>query len=200
MKKLAQFFLSCTVFLSLMLFALPGSGEILRVLDCTLDLPPMEQGAKTDGESDVFGDGFTVLYSYKNKFDYSEKTFDDGYYGTQRLNFGGKTQVGKGMINTVRFTAENNATLKFWWVSGGDGRQFALYDESGEILMETQVESVKNNLYISSFDIEKGTYYLGVPEGSNYLFKIELAILEEGETKAPRTDWAEIAAPVLTSA
>ncbi|MBE5787163.1 MAG: hypothetical protein E7324_06435, partial [Clostridiales bacterium] len=92
-----------------------------HVLDATADLPAMAQGEKQDGDSETFKDFFTVLYSAKNKIDGSEKTFDDGYSASQRLNFGGKTQPGKNMINSVRFTVESAATVKFWWVSGGDG-------------------------------------------------------------------------------
>ncbi|MBQ9943573.1 MAG: hypothetical protein IJO67_04345, partial [Clostridia bacterium] len=142
-------------------------------LDCTADLPAMAQGEKQDGDSETFKDFFTIMYSAKNKIDGSEKNFDDGYYATQRLNFGGKTQPGKGMINSVRFTTADAANIKFWWVSGGDGRQFALYNADGEIIANTEVESIKNSLYISEFTVDAaGTYYLGVPDGSNYLFKL----------------------------
>ena len=158
------------------LLAPSALAEDVHVLDATADLPAMEQGAKADGDTGLFKDYFTIMYSAKNKIDGSNKAFDDGYTATQRLNFGGKTNPDKGMINSVRFTTKGAATVKFWWVSGGDGRQFALYNESGEITVKTAVESVKNSLYISELAIDAaGTWYLGVPEGSNYLFKLEVS-------------------------
>jgi len=179
----------------------PAAQPAEYVLDATLDLPAMAQGEKQDGESETFKDFFTVMYSAKNKIDGSDKAFDDGYTASQRLNFGGKTQPGKDMINSVRFTVDSAATAKFWWVSGGDGRQFALYNEAGETVAKTDVKSVKNSLYISSFEIDAaGTYYLGVPDGSNYLFKLQVTVAAAGAVRAPRADWASVAAPEVISA
>ncbi len=172
------------------------------ILDATLDLPATAQGEKADGDSETFKDFFTIMYSAKNKIDGSSKSFDDGYTATQRLNFGGKTNPKSGMINSVRFTVDGPAAVKFWWVSGGDGRQFALYNEAGEVLVKTEVASVKNSLYISEFAIEAaGTYYLGVPDGSNYLFKLEVTVAPADAPAQPaRTAWDAVAAPVITAA
>ena len=151
-------------------------AEEAHVLDATADLAPMAQGEKADGDTALVKDFFTIMYSAKNKIDGSDKAFDDGYTATQRLNFGGKTDPKKGMINAVRFTVDGPATVKLWWVSGGDGRQFALYNEGCEIIARTEVDSVKNSLYISEMTIDAaGLYYLGVPDGSNYLFQLEVA-------------------------
>ncbi len=158
----------------------------LHTLDATADLTAMAQGEKADGDSDTVKDYFTILYSAKTKIDGSSKAFDDGYTAAQRLNFGGKTQPDKGMINSVRFTTDGAATVKFWWVCGGDGRQFALYGADGTVLAKTEAESVKNALYISDFAVEAaGTYYLGVPDGSNYLFRLEVAGEGAAEAAAP---------------
>ncbi len=166
----------------------PALAENVHTLDATADLPAMAQGEKADGDSQTFKDYFTVMYSAKNKIDGSSKTFDDGYTATQRLNFGGKTDPKKGMINSVRFATEGAAAVKIWWVSGGDGRQFALYSDAGEVLVKTEVESVKNSLYISELAVDAaGTYYLGVPEGSNYLFKLEIT---EAAAEAPAAEAA----------
>jgi hypothetical protein len=64
-------------------------------LDTTADLEAMAAGAKADGDAEKAGteDFFTIYYSSKTKIDFSTKTFDDGYTGTQRLNFGGKAQI-----------------------------------------------------------------------------------------------------------
>ena len=172
-----------------------ATEENVHVLDATADLTAMAAGDKADGDTEVIADYFTITYSAKTKIDGSEKTFDDGYTATQRLNFGGKTNT-SGMLNTVKFTTAAAATVKIWWVSGGDGRSFAIYDEAGQILMNTTDESIKNSLYISELKLETaGTYYLGVPEGSNYLFKLEVteeAAQDEGgneEPVAPATLW-----------
>ena len=184
------------VLLSLMLVVqllpaavLATATDNVHILDATADLAPMDAGAKADGETEVIGDYFTITYSAKTKIDGSNKTFDDGYAATQRLNFGGKTNT-EGMLNTVKFTTAAAASVKIWWVSGGDGRSFAIYDEAGQILMNTAEESVKNSLYISTLQLDAaGTYYLGVPGGSNYLFKLEVTEggQEEGGTEEPET-------------
>jgi len=180
---------------------LPTAAPAEYVLDATADLPAMEQGAKADGDTETFKDYFTVFYSAKNKIDGSEKAFDDGYTATQRLNFGGKTKPEDGMINSVQFTTAGAADIKLWWVSGGDGRQFALYDEAASVIAKTEVESVKNSLYISTFTVDAaGTYYLGVPDGSNYLFKLQVSETPAGAVRPPRAGWDAVAAPVITAA
>ncbi len=172
-----------------------------HIFDATADLAAMAQGTKADGDSEVVQDYFTIIYSAKTKIDGSKKAFDDGYNATQRLNFGGKTQPGKGMINSVRFTADGPATVRLWWVSGGDARPFALYDAEGVILKKTEVESVKNALYITDFEIEAaGTYYIGVPEGSNYLFRIQVTTASLETVKPSRRAWAAVGYPLLFSA
>jgi hypothetical protein len=128
-------------------------------------------------------------------------TFDDGYEAAQRLNIGGKTDPAKGMAGSVMFKTGNAGTIKIWWVSGGDGRELGLYDASGEILEKTAVGSVKDSLYISEIAIPAaGTYYLGVPDGSNYIFKIEVTETAGGAAAPERGDWSAVAAPVITEA
>ena len=169
-----------------------------HIFDATADLAAMAQGTKSDGDTDLVNDYFTIHYSEKTKIDGSEKAFDDGYTATQRLNFGGKTQPGKGMINSVRFTVDGPATVRIWWVSGGDTRQFALYDGECVILQKTEVDSAKNALYISDFKLDAaGTYYLGVPDGSNYLFKIQVTTGELETVKASRRAWAAVSMPMV---
>lgn len=203
MKKRFLLFILCALLLWGMAILGNGLAEEgkLYVLDATLDLPAMAQGEKKDGDSETFKDYFTVMYSAKNKIDGSTKAFEDGYSAAQRLNFGGKTQPGKDMINSVRFTTQEKASVKFWWVSGGDGRQFALYDAEGNVQQKTNVDSVKNSLYISSFEIgEAGTYYLGVPEGSNYLFKLEVTERACDAMIPERAAWDQVAGPVILAA
>ena len=175
--------------------AAPAAPAEAMIFDATADLAPMAQGEKADGDTDQVG-AFTIHYSAKTKIDGSSKTFDDGYTATQRLNFGGKTQPGKDMINSVRFAVDGPATVRIWWVSGGDTRQFALYGSDGSILQKTEVNSVKNALYITDFKLDAaGTYYLGVPDGSNYLFKIQVTSGAQEAIKPARIAWSAVKTP-----
>ena len=194
MKKL------CTILLLVLclLFVVACAEDGEHIFDATADLAAMAQGMKADGDSDVVKDYFTILYSAKTKIDGSSKTFDDGYSATQRLNFGGKTQPGKGMINSVKFTVDGPATVRLWWVSGGDTRQFALYNGACEIIAKTEVNSLKNALYITDFQLEgAGDYYLGVPDGSNYLFKIQVTTGQLETVQASRLAWAAVKMPMV---
>ena len=82
---------------------------------------------KQNGEKIACGTNnyFSLLCSSgKTKIDASAKTFSDGFSGTKRINFGGKTQAVSGvMTNAIEFTTTDAADVKVWWVSGGDGRQ-----------------------------------------------------------------------------
>ena len=56
-------------------------------------------------------------------------------------------------------------------------------------------------MYISEIAIPAaGTYYLGVPDGSNYIFKIEVTETAGGAAAPERGDWSAVAAPVITEA
>ncbi len=172
---------------------------VTYVLDASTDLAAMAAGEKADGDTAKAGTDnyFTVVYAAKTKIDSSNKTFDDGYSGSQRLNFQTKTEPEKGMFPGVKFTTAAAATIKLWWVSGGDGRQFAIFDEAGNVITKTEGESVKNSLYISELKLEAaGTYFLGVPDGSNNLFKME--VTDIAAAAPDRTPWASVAAPVIT--
>ena len=175
------------------------------ILDATADLAAMAAGAKADGDMDQAGtDGyFTIIYSSKTKIDSSSKTFDDGYTATQRLNFGGSSSMGDPMKNLVKFTTSAPAAVKIWWVSGGDGREMAIWDASGNTVTATDpTASVKNSLYISELALDAaGTYYLAVPTGSNYLFKLQVTETPGGSQPKPeRAAWDSVAAPVITAA
>ena len=172
-----------------------------HVLDVTADLAAFAQGEKADGDSEVVNDYFTVFYSAKTKVDGSSKNFEDGYTATQRLNFGGSSGFDP-MKNLVGFTTSGPAAVKIWWVSGGDGRTVSICDGSGTVLASAGSDSVKNELYISELSLDAaGTYYLAVPEGSNYLFKLSVTeTTGGGSVKPPRADWDTVAAPVITAA
>ena len=147
--------------------------EVTYVLDATTDLAAMDAGAKADGDTQVVADFFTIHYSAKTKIDSSKKKFDDGYSATQRINFGAKTNTSN-MNNSIEFTVTDAAKITIWWVSNGDGRQTVIFNANGEVVKTTET-SVKNSLYIDSFELEAGTYYIGTADGgSNYTFKVEV--------------------------
>ena len=153
--------------------------EKVYVLDATADLAAFSQGAKADGDAEKAGTDnfFTVHYSSSTKIDSSSKSFDDGYSASQRINMGGKTVIGDPMKNAIEFTTDGPATVKVWWVSGGDGREINLYGADGTVLQTSAVGSTKNALYITTIEIEQaGKYFLGSTAGSNYYFKVQVSV------------------------
>ena len=174
------------------------------VLDASTDLTAFAAGAKTDGEAEKAGTDsfFTVHYSAKTKVDASGKNFEDGYSGSQRINMGGSTSVGGTIKNAIEFTTDGVATVKVWWVCGGDGRELNLYGSDGSVLYTTAEGCIKNSMYISTIEItEAGKYYLGSSAGSNYYFKVEVTVTTGGAVvKPPRADWASVTAPEITGA
>ena len=177
--------------------------ELTYALDATADLEAMAAGAKSDGDAEKVGtDGFfTLHYSAKTKIDGSNKTFDDGYTATQRINMGGATSYTGTIKNAIEFTTEGSATVKVWWVCGGDGRALQLVGADGTLLETREDACIKNSLYISTFDIaEAGKYFLGATN-SNYYFRVEVSVTTGGTVEKPeRADWAGVAAPVITGA
>ena len=173
------------------------------VLDVTTDVEPFAAGAKADGDVFVAGTDnyFTVFASAKMKIDGSTKTFDDGYYATQRINFGGTSSASGTLKNLVKFETKGVATVKIWWVSGGDKRQMAIWDSAFNQVAAAGSDSVKNALYINEFDLATaGDYYIAVPDGSNYLFKVQVTDVIGGIVEEVRKDWASVAAPAIVSA
>ena len=164
---------------------------------------------KADGDTEVFGDFFTIYYSAKFKIDDSNKTFEDGFSGTQRLNWGGGTSIGSTTKNAIKFTVDGTATVKVWWVSGGtydikDGdtvietlpRQIGIYDENGNLVTKSNVDDsngtqgtdgIKNDPFLTELTIsEAGTYYLGNVGNTNYFFEVAVTVTPaEGGSNTP---------------
>ena len=178
--------------------------EVTYALDATADLAAMAQGAKADGDADKVGtdEFFTLHYSAKTKIDSSSKTFDDGYTASQRVNMGGGTSYTGTIKNAIEFTTESAATVKVWWVCGGDGRALELAGADGVVLEKREEACAKNALYISTFELtEAGKYFLGSTAGSNYYFRVEVTVTSGGAVEKPeRAEWAGVAAPVITGA
>ena len=178
--------------------------EKVYVLDVSQDLTAFAQGEKADGDAEKAGteNYFTIHYSAKTKIDSSSKTFEDGVACSQRINMGGSSTYGESPKNAIEFTTEGSATVKVWWVCGGDGRQLELVGADGTLIEAAEVSCVKNSLYISTFEIaEAGKYFIGSSKGSNYYFKVAVTVTTGGgaPVKPPRADWETVAAPVVTS-
>lgn len=179
-------------------FAL-GSTYSLDIADVA-DVP---QNSKADGDTQKCGtDGyFTVFFSAKTRIESNAKSFADGFSAGKRLNFGGSTKIEDPIVNAVQIKTSGPAQVKVWWVSGGDGREVAIYTENGQVLCQSQFGSVKNELYIVQLSVgEAGTYYIGNVGGNNNFYKLEVTEEASAEEKPERAGWASVAAPVITDA
>ena len=179
--KLTRKILASVLALVMVLLMLPtafAAEENVHVLDVSTDLEAIAPSEENLGKEIVVNDYFTVIMGSKTKIDGSEKTFADDYAATQRLNFQHKTKIDDAgvILPAVKFTTSAAATVKLWWVEGGDdNRQFAILNEAGEEVTRTNETLAKNDKCISELTLEAaGTYFLGTPDGSNYLFKMEV--------------------------
>ncbi|MBQ9119694.1 MAG: right-handed parallel beta-helix repeat-containing protein [Lachnospiraceae bacterium] len=156
-------------------------------------------GTYTNGQEVKVDDYFALYMSEKTKIDSSEKTWDDGYTSGQRINFGGKADV-SAMKNLVSFKTGGAATVKLWWVEGGeDHRELVIYKPDGTEAAKTTegAAAEKNGLCMSTLSLsEAGSYLLGGDIGNNYIFKIQVTEAG-GSVAAPKKAWSEVAAPVL---
>ena len=180
-----------------------AAEDNVYVLDVTKEVTkPIASYSMEDGQTMTMGtDGyFTLVFAAKTKIDGSDKEFEDGYTAEMRINFQTETDVEKGMVPAIEFTTAGPATIKLWWVAGGDDRQMAIYDESGNILTKTDLTVTKNSLYISELTVPAaGFYYLGVPDGSNYIFKIEVTETPDPTQQVEPLAWDQVALPVITA-
>lgn len=149
-----------------------GTGYVLEASA----LSAADAGTFTDGQSVKAGTDnfFTLIYSAKTKIDKSEKSWDDGYASKQRINFGGGVSTAK---NAVKFTTGGAASVKVWFVEGGDdNRQMTIIDASGNEVASTKGTYTKNTAYLETLTVPAaGTYYLGGKGSNNYIFKVEVA-------------------------
>lgn len=166
------------------------------------DLTAFAQGEKADYDTLKAGtdEYFTIHFSAKTKVDSSNKTFNKGADGelkiTQRINFGGKTKFeDEGIKNCIKITTSAAATVKIWWVQGGEGtdekplRDVAIYDTEGNILSQIgKADSIKNEAIVSTLEISAaGTYYIGSTPDHNPIYRIEVTEAAPApiETTAP---------------
>jgi pectin methylesterase-like acyl-CoA thioesterase len=139
---------------------------------------------------------FSLLYSEKTKVDASSKTWEDGYTSPQRLNFGGKVTT---EANAVKFTTSSEATVKIWWVEGGDdNRQMAIIDGNGTTVAVTEGTWKKNDPFYSELKLtQAGTYYLGGLTGNNNIYRVQ--VVDGAPVAEVRPDWSAVAAPEIKS-
>ncbi len=165
------------------------------------DLTAFAQGEKADYDTVKAGTDnyFTIHFSAKSRVDSSNKTFNKGEADelkiTQRINFGGKTKFNdEGILNCVKITTSAAATVKIWWVQGGEGtdekplRDVAIYDVDGNILSQAgKADSAKNDPIVSTLQIPAaGTYYIGNTPDQNTYYRIEVTEeAAQAPTEAP---------------
>ena len=178
--KLTRKILASVLALVLVLLMVPAAfaaEETVYTLDVGTDMEVIAADAANAGKEIVVNDYFTVILGEKTRVDENSKTFDDGYAAAKRLNFQHKTKANDNgvILPAVKFTTSAAATIKLWWVAGDADRQFAILDEAGAEVTRTNDTLAKNDLCISELTLEAaGTYFLGTPDGSNYLFKMEV--------------------------
>ena len=205
MERVLAIVLTLTMMLSMMVvFAVSGSAaDNVYVLDAS-KLSPFGEGGMDNGDYVKAGtnDYFTLIYSEKTKVDANNKSFSDGVSATQRIAWGSASVVGDSIYNVVKIKTEGSATVKLWWVAGGDSdRAPAIFDAKGNTVTKYEGSSVKNALYITEFAIpEQGIYYIGNISNSNYFYRIEVTDSKNGTPAGERADWAGVVAPVISSA
>lgn len=196
--------LSPALALVLVLALFPTSARAATTYTLNVsDLDEITQNSKADGDTLKCGTNnyFTIFFSAKARVDANSKSFDDGFAATKRLNFGGSTKIEDPIINAVQIKTSGAATVKVWWVSGGDGRQVAVYDPNGTVVSQSNDESVKNDLYVSTLSVsEAGTYYIGNVGGNNNFYKLEVTEASGATVKPERAPWADVTAPAIVSA
>ncbi len=179
-KILALVLVVMTVIMSLSAISASAAVETKTYVFEASELGASAAGTWIDGQEVPAGtdDFFTLIMSAKTVVDSSNKKFEDDYSASLRWNLKGKSTK---EINLIKFTTEGPATFKIWWVSGGSGRNFEIWDSSKEKTVATIENSLASNtLAISEVNITSaGTYYFASPVNSNYIFKVEISVQVE---------------------
>lgn len=162
----------------------------------TSKLTAASAGTYSNGQAVKGGtdDFFTMYMSSKTKIDSSSKKWDDKYSSSQRLNLGGAIDLSTPK-NAVMFTTQGAATIKIWWVQGGDdSRQWGIYKAGTSTpVTATTGTYTKNSAYYSELSLEEaGTYYLGGITNGNYLFKLEVIVAGSQGTVTPTESLKEM--------
>ena len=222
MTRILAITLTIAMMMSLMLvFTVAGSAagsENTYTLNVD-ELTPFGAGSRYDGEYQKAGTNnyFTLFYTEQTKIELNAKNFSDGLSSTQRISWGAKSEIGDRIHNAVKIQTAGPASVKVWWVCGGEVtgssaiRQVAIFSADGSVVdttavtevekTETNTDGVKNDPFVSTLEIPAaGTYYIGNTGGSNYFHKIEVVDSPSSGVPAERADWSTVSAPVITSA
>ena len=186
------------------------NGPKTYVLDVQT-LTAFAAGTKADGETELVADFFTIYYSAKTKIDTTkDKTWPDGYTFAEglRLNWGGTTAIGETTKNAIEINVDGTATVKVWWICGGDGREIGIFNENGDLVVASETDDVfaegtegvgagKNGVYLSELSLSKaGKYFIGtdntnaIKNGGNIICKVEVVVtpIVKNEIKVETTD------------
>ncbi len=145
-------------------------------------------------------DYFTVFCSDTTRIDGSSKSFPDGYEADKRLNFNSDSKFGDQILNAVQIKTTSPAKVTVWFVSGGNDREVAIFDQAGNVLQQSGPGAVKNSPYIAEFQLsDANTYYIANIGGNNNYVKIEVAE-ENYKQPEPRSDWSKVSAPSISAA
>ena len=179
------------------------NGPKTYVLDVQT-LTAFAAGDKADGATESIADFFTIYYSAKTKIDTTKnKEWPDGYSFAEglRLNWGGTTSIGETTKNAIEINVDGTATVKVWWVCGGDGREIGIFDENGELVVASKTDDVfvesegigagKNGVYLSTLSLDAaGKYFIGTDNtnatknGGNIICKVEVTVTPAEEVPA----------------
>lgn len=185
-RKMQQRVIAVVMTLLMTIGLLPADflgGEVIEVQAAgnvyTLDMADVPDMAAND--ADYTTGIFTLAMGGKGTVSASSKTFtEDGFAATKRFSTGG-TMNSSG--RWLKFTTNAAATVKVWWVCGGDGRQVQITDTTLNQVTVTNIAStVKNTDYVSTLSLsEAGTYLLGSNTGGGmYIYKIEITEADTG--------------------
>ena len=158
------------------------------VLDAA-KLEGIAQYSLFDGQVKVVDGVFACHLSYKYRTDENVKTFAaDDWTSTHRMNFGGKPAFcnngegeeavkNGGLMNFVQIVTTNTTTITFHWNAGGEGREVAVYDMNGEIIMQSN-DAPEDNKYtaVTTFTLPAGSYLLGNVTNQNYWHKVTVEV------------------------
>jgi pectin methylesterase-like acyl-CoA thioesterase len=139
-----------------------------------------EQAGTTKGDNTPY---FTLLYSNTSKVDDNKSAEwgedQDLYHykvsGVNRINFSGKATTKQCSIQFT--TTKQYATVKVWWVEGGDNnREMTILDSAGTSVAKTSHGTLtQNSPYYDELILSSaGTYYLGGDINKNFIFKVEV--------------------------
>lgn len=158
------------------------------VLDAA-KLEGIAQYSLFDGQVKVVDGVFACHLSYKYRTDENVKTFAaDDWTSTHRMNFGGKPAFcnngegeeavrNGGLMNFVQIVTTGETTITFHWNAGGAGREVAVYDMNGEILVQSN-DAPEDNKYtaVTTFTVPAGSYLLGNVTNQNYWHKVTVEV------------------------